>query len=96
MESLFYVYFRKWCSRVSQIAFHDCRKILLNHDFSRIVYLASTRALVLESLFYVIFRKWCSRANQMAFHDCQTNLQNHAFSRIVHLAGTRAPVIAAH
>ena len=26
MESLFYVYFRKWCSRASQIAFHDCRK----------------------------------------------------------------------
>ena len=27
MESLFYVYFRKWCSRASQIAFHDCQKI---------------------------------------------------------------------
>ena len=48
MESLFYVYFRKWCSRASQIAFHDCQKKLQNHVFSRIVHLASTRALVLE------------------------------------------------
>ena len=26
LESLFYVYFRKWCSRASQISFHDCRQ----------------------------------------------------------------------
>ena len=49
MEPLFYVYFRKWCSRVSQIAFHDCRKKLQHHVFSRIVHLASTRASVMES-----------------------------------------------
>ena len=44
MESLFYVYFRKWCSRASQIAFHDCQKKLQNHVFSRIVHLAGTGA----------------------------------------------------
>ena len=44
MESLFDVYFRKWCSGANQIAFHDCQKCLQNHVFSRIVYLASTRA----------------------------------------------------
>ena len=26
MESLFDVYFRKWCFRVNQIAFRDCQK----------------------------------------------------------------------
>ena len=53
MESLFYVYFRKWCSRASQIAFHDCQKKLQNHVFSRIVHLASTRAPVIAA-------HWCS------------------------------------
>ena len=53
MESLFYVYFRKWCSRASQIAFHDCQKNLQNHVFSRIVHLAGTRA-------PVIAVHWCS------------------------------------
>ena len=47
MESLFYVYVRKWCSRASQVAFHDCRKKLQNHVFSRIVNLASTRVPVI-------------------------------------------------
>ena len=104
LESLGYVGFRKWCSRAGQIAFHDCRKKLQNHVFSRIVHLASTRAsviaahwctraLVLESLFYVYVRKWCSGASQIAFHDCLIMLQNHVFSRIVHLAGTRALVL---
>ena len=96
MESLFDVYFRKWCSGANQIAFHDCQKNLQNHVFSRIVHLAGTRAPVMESLFDVYFRKWCSRANQIAFHDCQNSLQNYGFSRIIHLASTRAPVIAAH
>ena len=36
MESLFYVYFRKWCSGASQIAFHDCRKSLQNHVFQEL------------------------------------------------------------
>ena len=50
MESLFYVYFRKWCSGANQITFHDCQKNLQNHVFSRIVHLASTRAPVIASL----------------------------------------------
>ena len=50
MESLFYVYFRKWCSRVSQIAFHDFQNQMQNHVFSRIVNLASTRAPVIPAL----------------------------------------------
>ena len=41
MGSLFDVYFRKWCSRVNQMAFHDCQKKLQNHVFSRIVHLAT-------------------------------------------------------
>ena len=53
MESMFYVYFRKWCSGASQIAFHDCQKNLQNHVFSRIVHLASTRAPVIAA-------HWCS------------------------------------
>ena len=49
LESLFYVYFRKWCSGASQIAFHDFRKQLQNHVFSRIVHLAKTRAPVIAA-----------------------------------------------
>ena len=49
MESLFDVYFRKWCSGVNQIAFHDCQKSLQNHVFSRIVHLAGTRAPVIAA-----------------------------------------------
>ena len=50
LDSLFYVYFRKWCSRANRIAFHDYRKKLQNYRFSRIVYLASTRARLLAAL----------------------------------------------
>ena len=48
--SLFYGCFRKLCSCVNQIAFHDYQKKLQNQQFSRIVHLASTRALVLAAL----------------------------------------------
>ena len=53
MESWFDVYFRKWCSGANQMAFHDSQKSLQNHAFSRIVYLASTRAPVIAA-------HWCS------------------------------------
>ena len=35
MESLFYVYFRKLCSRANQIACHDYRRKSQNHRFCR-------------------------------------------------------------
>ena len=59
MESLFYVYFRKWCSRVNQITFHDYRKELQNCWFPGMVHLASTRTLALESSFHYYFRVCC-------------------------------------
>ena len=46
---LFYCYFRKWCSSANQIAFHDYRKRMQTHRFSRILHLAGTRALLLAA-----------------------------------------------